>query len=106
MFKFSICRVAVLIVFTAVSSVLAAGLIECIFPSESAATVVCLFTKDEAAEVVEQLKQVPEYTTKLLDVTHGVSSGSSSPLKDKLLLLQSLISARMYRERSLLNILN
>ena len=76
MFKFSIRRVAALIVFATVLCVCSAGLIECIFPSESAVAIVRLFTKDEAAEVVEELRQVPEYTTKLLDVTHGVSSGS------------------------------
>ena len=62
MFKFSIHRVAALIIFATVICVCSAGLIECIFPSESAAAIVRLFTKDEAAEVVEQLKQVPEYT--------------------------------------------
>ena len=46
------------------------------FVVESAAAVVRLFTKAEALEVVDQLKQEPEYNLKLLDVTHGVSSGS------------------------------
>ena len=35
-----------------------------------------LFTKDEAAQVVKDLKKVPEYNQKLLDVTPGASSGT------------------------------
>ena len=35
-----------------------------------------LFTKEEAQQVVTDLKQVPEYIVKLLDLTHGVSSGA------------------------------
>lgn len=35
-----------------------------------------LFTKEEAEDVVQQLKAVPDYNIKLMDVTHGVSSGA------------------------------
>ena len=50
--------------------------VNCIlFHTESAACKVRLFTKEEAAAVVQELKAVPEYNVKLLDVTHGVSSG-------------------------------
>ena len=48
-----------------------------LFTVESATTKVKLFTKEEAAAVVEKLKAVPEYNVKLLDVTHGVSSGEA-----------------------------
>ena len=34
-----------------------------------------LFMKEEVQQVVNDLKQVPEYTEKLMDLTHGVSSG-------------------------------
>ena len=47
-----------------------------LFSVESATARVKLFTKDEAAAVVEKLKATPEYNIKLLDVTHGVSSGA------------------------------
>ena len=47
------------------------------FTVESATAKVKLFTKEEAAAVVEKLKGVPEYNVKLLDVTHGVSSGEA-----------------------------
>ena len=46
-----------------------------LFIIESTTAKVKLFTKEEAAAVVEKLKGVPEYNVKLLDVTHGVSSG-------------------------------
>ena len=47
------------------------------FTVESTTAKVKLFTKEEAAAVVEKLKAVPEYNVKLLDVTHGVSSGEA-----------------------------
>ena len=48
-----------------------------LFIIESATAKVKLFTKEEAQGVVEKLKGVADYNVKLLDVTHGASSGAA-----------------------------
>ena len=48
-----------------------------LFVVESAIAKVKLFTKEEAAAVVEKLKGVADYKVKLLDVTHAASSGAA-----------------------------
>ena len=48
-----------------------------LFTIESATAKVKLFTEEGAQGVVEKLKGVADYNVKLLDVTHGTSSGAA-----------------------------
>ena len=48
-----------------------------LFVIKSTTVKVKLFTKEEAAAVVEKLKGWADYNVKLLDVTHGASSGAA-----------------------------
>ena len=76
MFNFSATGAAGSVKFDAGLVTFAAGLIAYMFLSESASCKVMLYTHAEAEEVIATLKQVPEYNVKLLDVTHGASSGT------------------------------
>ena len=47
-----------------------------LFTVESAMAKVKLFRKEETQGVVKKLKGVADYNVKLLDMTHGASSGA------------------------------
>ena len=79
----NLCRIflyagdAGLIVFYAGSFRNATGLIICVLFVESADARVQLYTKAEIQAAIDVLKQEPDFTAKLLDITHGASSGSA-----------------------------